>query len=87
MDTRARKIVRKASKEVKSTTAKSWLFNDERGTWEHTAQDLLTRTQEQATARGMTPAQHDEAVCVKIQLMALEALLSHESKRAHAKAK
>lgn len=80
MDNRARNIVRTASKGVKNKTAKSWLFNDEAGTWERRAQDCIERTDPKARELGMTDEQQDEEIVIQLQSLAITTVLSQAQK-------
>lgn len=74
---RARKIVERASKQVRNPFSKSWLFMDEKGTWEKTAREYLEETADKARGLGMSEDEVDHAIADRLSLLALEASLKY----------
>jgi len=70
---RIRRIIKLAAKEAPS--ARSWLVNDEFGTWERRVGEYLDRAEEHPVAKTMTVEAVDKEIAVTIALLALEALL------------
>lgn len=73
-----------AARNVKASSVKAWLTNDEYGTWEKTAQDYLDKVPElkaQKNLHHMTDEQIDDEIAYVIGLAALEAALKNAEKK------
>lgn len=81
LQTRSRKIVRQASSLVKNPSTKAWLRDDERGTWEALAAELLTRTADKARELRLTEERVDEEIAAELGYRALNATLEHARQR------
>ena len=80
-----RDVVRVASTRVKNGFTKSWLFQDEKGTWEKEARVLLLdeAVHQRAIATGITTdAELRDAVSDQLAFLALSAVLNHAKKKA-----
>jgi hypothetical protein len=79
---RPRQIVELAASRVKNPSTKSWLRNDERGTWENTAKRYLERVPEILAAKNlqMTDEQIDDEIATMLSVSALEATLANAIK-------
>jgi hypothetical protein len=80
MQTRAREIVKQAAKQTKNAMVKSWLHNDERGTWERTASDLIYETNPKARLLGLSETEQDAQIAIKLGFLALTAALNNAKK-------
>jgi hypothetical protein len=72
-----------AAEDTKDPSTKSWLRNDEEGTWEHRAKELLDKAPDIIAAKNltMTDEQIDEEIASILKMSALEAMLAHAKKR------
>jgi hypothetical protein len=73
---RARRIVRLASRLAKNKEAKSWLLLDEHGVHEASARDLLERTAQRAQTLGLSEAEVDEQIALRLVIDVLNAQMS-----------
>lgn len=80
---RPRRIVRLAASRVKASQAKSWLKNDEEGTWESQAKRYLEQVPALMAKKNLnlTEEQVDDEIASALQISALEAVLAHAKKR------
>lgn len=80
---RPRTIVKLAASRVRNPSTKSWLKNDEEGTWEKTAERYLERVPALLEAKKLklTDDQINDEVATMLTVSALEASLAHARKR------
>ena len=75
MTSRARQLVKQASEQAVSSEVRSWLFEDSRGFWEKTAQELIQETNEAMLKAKADPKdfleKQNEYVVAKILLLAV----------------
>ena len=75
----ARDIVRLAAGRVEcSQEAKSWLWNDERGTWEKAAREMIDATAERRALLHLSDEQAAGEMADRLALRALRAVLAKE---------
>jgi hypothetical protein len=78
---RARRIVRLAADQVKNPSTKSWLWEDEIGSWERQALEYLAKTADKARELGMSSELVDDEIANRLGFLALKASLEHAEKR------
>jgi hypothetical protein len=71
---RARSIVKLAAKETSIKMVKGWLTQDEKGTWEKLAMDLLDRTKDRAEKLNMGDREVNDQIATMVALQAVEAV-------------
>jgi len=79
---RPRRIVMLAREKTRSSFVKEWLFGDERGFHEKTAEDLLLETAAKAAELGLTESQVDEEIAAAILYLTLQATINVQSRKA-----
>ena len=67
-----REIVKEASRQVGNYQAKSWLWYDEKGSWEETAKDLHLQVVDRAMELGLGDVEVSEQIAGVLALMAVE---------------
>jgi len=80
---RPRRIVKLAASRVRASQAKSWLKNDEEGTWERRAKELLARAPALIAEKNLQMSEEDvdDEIASILQISALEALLARAKKQ------
>jgi len=78
---RPRKILQLAAQMVKNPSTKSWLRNDEYGTWERMAESLIESTTIKARELSLSEEQWDREIASILGLRALQASLEHVKKK------
>ncbi len=76
---RIREIVKLGASKVSGYTRR-WMLQDEHGTFEDQAMDLLSSTQDKAIALGLTESQVDNQIAAYLALQATEAQIKRQSK-------
>jgi hypothetical protein len=77
---RTRNIVVEAADQAGIESVYSWLFLDERGTWERRAEALLKRTQTKAEQLSIGGAEQDKQISVFLCYEATVGMLEFENK-------
>lgn len=78
----ARAIVRLAASRVESSEeVRSWLENDEYGTWEKAAQEMIDATVERRALLHLSDEQAAGEMADRLALRALRAVLAREKER------
>lgn len=80
---RPRRIVQLAATQVKNPSTKSWLRDDDKGTWENMASRYLDGAPAMIEKKGLqlSEAQIDEEIAHYLIMAALEATLANAKKR------
>jgi hypothetical protein len=75
----AREVVRLAASRVESSEeVRSWLCNDEQGSWERAAQEMIEATVERRALLQLSDEQAADEMANRLALRALRAVLARE---------
>jgi len=78
---RPRAIVELAAHRVRNPSTRSWLFNDERGSWETAAREYLEKTADRAAELGLSADTVDREIADRLCHLALMATLATTASR------